>query len=808
MAKVKNGNVFYGDENYVKKVDKHIAGDDPDFIPIVGARSSVPDNINTFAPNNKLVRIEPDFPVEWLDTMQNLAAYNPDISYAIDNIIQLANTEHDIYFSDKVKDSEQKKMKAHLKEVEGNWYQNSGGIRSLKADLLVQIAVNGALSGEIIPNEKLKGVKQVVKVDVKNIRFVYEREMDLYMPYQVAYKSGQINDMVELNPRTYHYIALRRYFQTPYATPPFIAAIESLCIQKDMLSNFKNIMQKLGMLGFLSAEVTPPAQLPGETQPDYFNRCNRYLTDVVYPQLQKNLGKGMVAGFKGRHEFKLEGNNMNVQGAEGLFKLVQSRIFAGVKQDPNMLGENYSTTETMGRVILIKMLSQVRDYQQTVDSFFERLYLMELQLAGFAPGYVQVVSKKPIISDQVKEQEARSKEIANVKTLRDMGILGQQDAAEELGYDEPFSEGDVGTSDPLPKAGKKGPSNPPKAAASNKRIKTKQIEFRLHKVVPEFDYCSHLKCGNMATRESFIETSDFKDAKIEGFIKGYFNAMNKQYKLATSAISKTVATKLLNFSENAPLESIQREVYLIVITKWESEFVVPMQDIVEEHISKAYDFYRKDKSIFPKKTTSQNSKAFANEDLPEAVLDLDDYRAITYMEQSDTMYLGKFITDKDTKKAVYKYIEEEYLNGYLPIGNNDKALNKFSDNFAKELNLEAWKIRRIIDTTVNKIRNYAHVNYLSQASIETFEIIEWNDNLTCDYCAAMDGKKFSVTTAKEKVKKVTNSSPSDVSTISPFITSKDLQDIQAMNESDLQAAGFDTPPFHPHCRGTISASFS
>jgi len=175
------------------------------------------------------------------------------------------------------------------------------------------------------------------------------------------------------------------------------------------------------------------------------------------------------------------------------------------------------------------------------------------------------------------------------------------------------------------------------------------------------------------------------------------------------------------------------------------------------------------------------------------------------MERSDSMYLGKFITDKDTKKAVYKYIQDEYVGGYLPIGNNDKALKAFASQFEDYLNLEAWKIRRIIDTTVNKIRNYAHIGYLEQAAIETFEVIEINDNLTCDYCAAMDGKKFSVATARDKIRREVNNGPENVGTLSPFLTTRKLEDVQSMTAQELQSAGFDTPPYHCHCRGTFAA---
>lgn len=813
--------VFYGSSQELKQ-QRNVSGDDTSFLPFTGGRSSVPEIVSTFAPSTKLVEIPPDFAIEYLSTLENLAAYNSDISYALDNIVQLANTPHSIEFADSVSESQAKIMKLHLKAKEASWYSNSGGLRSLKADLLAQVVINGALSSEAVPDEKLRGIKQVVRVSPKVIRFIYNPKTDEFDPYQLSGRYTSVGDMpglVKLNPLTYKYIALRRYFQSPYATPPFISAIEALVTQKDMLGNFKNIMQKLGMLGFLSAEVTEPQQLPGEDKQAYWNRCLSYLENTVYPQLQKNLGKGMVAGFKDKHKFELQGNNMNVQGAEGLFKLVQGRIFAGVKQDPNMLGENYSVTETFGRVILAKMLSQVEDYQTVVDTFLETLYSLELKLAGFSPGYVKVTSEKPLVTDKVKEEQAEEKKIANVKAKRDMGIISQTTAAQELGYDEAEEEGDIagkapapgGAADPSAPAPEGGDKTDPAATGGDGNLtaaRIKMIESRLGASFGQYPYSNEHKCGQRVNAENFAEFTGFSDSKLEGFSRKYFNDVNKLYKDATKRIAATLGAKLANMSASVSLEIVQRESYLHILSKWESEFAVPVSDAVGSHIPKAWEHYRSDKGLFAakKKSSSSNAASFSD-DIPDAVLALDDYRAITYMEASDELYLGKFITDKDTKRAVQEYLKQEYLEGTLPIGNSPKALEQFQKTFASMLDLEAWKIRRVIDTTMNKVRNYANVMYLEQGAVSEYEIIEVNDNLTCQWCAEMDGKTFSVQATKEKIMREVGAGAGNVSYLSPFLTTQKIEDIKGKTADELQALGFNSPPYHPHCRGSVAAKF-
>lgn len=813
---IKEGKNFYGGENQPKNFSTAGVGNQQ--FPVSGGRVSRPDQIATFAPSTKLQEIPLDFSVEYLVSLENLAAYNEDISYAVDNIVQLANTEHEISFPDNIPDKQAALMRAHLLAVQDSWYENSSGMQSLKGDLLTQVVVNGALSAEHYPKQDLSGIDQIVRIAPKNIRFQYDKAMGRYMPYQcnvngVMFSTNMSMGMLRLNTATYKYIAIRRFFQSPYATPPFITAIESVVTQKDMIRSFKNIMQKLGMLGFLSAEVSPPNPIQGESPDEYWARCSSYLDNYVYPQIQKNLSTGVVAGFSGQHKFTLNGNNMNTQGAADLFKIVQSRLFAGVKQDPNMLGENYSVTETFGRVILAKMLSQVEDYQTVVDKFIAGAYLLELRLAGFKIDSIEVKSKLPLVTDQAKAEAAETSKISNVKTKRDMGIISQTQAANELGYEKPDSEGDIApvggdpanpTPDPTAGDNKTDPSNDPKASDSN--LKIRQIEYRLARYKRGYDYQEWHKCSGV-TKDNFYKfDNEFAGTDLGKYTQSYFTEMFAKYQAATKKIADGLANKLHAFASNTPEDTVQREAYLYLISRWETDFVQPMSEVIQNNITAAWEHFRKDKTIFDGKNPKGYAKSkFSDKDIPNGVLDLDDFRAIQYMESSDTMYLGKFITDKDTKAKVQKYIQKNYLEGYLPIGQNEDAMKQFKKEFADTLDLEAWKIRRIIDTTMNKVRNYSHVYYMQQALVDKFEVIEMNDNLTCDYCASMNGKIFDVSNAVSKIKKETNSTPDSIGSTSPFLTTQSIEDVQSKSAEELQGMGFDSPPYHPHCRGTIGA---
>ena len=138
-------------------------------------------------------------------------------------------------------------------------------------------------------------------------------------------------------------------------------------------------------------------------------------------------------------------------------------------------------------------------------------------------------------------------------------------------------------------------------------------------------------------------------------------------------------------------------------------------------------------------------------------------------------------------------------------------INTFRAEFTDLLAGEDWKIVRIVNTTVNKMRNTAALNYMSQAEVIKFSIVGISDRHRCAYCAALNGKTFDVAYAVERITEVENVAPEMVKAASPFITSKQVnlspEDLKRMTEAEIQAkAGGAYPPFHGSCRCQAVAS--
>jgi len=438
--------VTYIEDRHIQQAE-YGAQTDQITLPSVGGRVSIPEFQNGFLSLlfDSRLTLTPDFNIKFLDAIQHLAAFNHDVSFAIDNIVNLANTEYKIEFVESISDEQQKEFAEHLRTKLSTWYNHSEGTSSLTNDLLAQAAINGALSAEMVPSEDLSGIRQIVRVNPKNIKFRYNKEEERFQPVQEAGRLGgqETNDLgqVELNETTYRYLALRRFSESPYAIPPFLSALDSLTTQKDMLDSLKFVMKKLGMMGFLEVLIDAPKKKPGESDAAFTSRCIDYMNQIG-PEMAKGLTNGLVVGFKGRHEFRHNSVATDARGVNELYNLNEQNLMAGLKQAPEMLGRQFNTSETFGRVILAKLSTQLVNYQKLVGCFYQAAFNLELILAGFTLENVikAVVFDKPMISDKQREAEARAKEIDNANKLFNQGVISQLQRAQMLGFDEPAEE--------------------------------------------------------------------------------------------------------------------------------------------------------------------------------------------------------------------------------------------------------------------------------------------------------------------------------------------------------------------------------
>lgn len=380
-------------------------------------------------------------PWELLDFIELLARFNPDYSQAVANIQTLANSGHDVYV-EAATDLQQRKVTALVSEKSHTIQARNGGIDGLIDKLLHQAAVFGAMCGEWVVSDDLTEVVDFADVSPKTIRFFWNETLETWEPYQKvsalhlerAKARGQhiINQCIKLNPETFHYYAFNAAPNSPYGTPPFLAALEPLAIQKDMTVNMAQIVKKLGLLGIIDVAVKQLPVKPGETPDAYQQRAGAYLDELVEAVEDMVRDGGMV------HYDDLEAQTYNIAGnaagATAIFKQNEEQVFSGLNSMPSVQGRSYSTTETYAGVAYDIIIRNTIKYQRACKRMLESGYRLMTAMEGLNPDRISIHFKPNKTLHRLQDAQAESLELKNALTKWAMGINNQKQAAQELGY--------------------------------------------------------------------------------------------------------------------------------------------------------------------------------------------------------------------------------------------------------------------------------------------------------------------------------------------------------------------------------------
>jgi phage gp29-like protein len=172
-----------------------------------------------------------------------------------------------------------------------------------------------------------------------------------------------------------------------------------------------------------------------------------------------------------------------------------------------------------------------------------------------------------------------------------------------------------------------------------------------------------------------------------------------------------------------------------------------------------------------------------------------DIRAINFLSGLDHFYTSSYLKNEDAQKVMRSFLKERYLeNGAGIFGRGDvEDIAELRNLLGQKVaDLEDWQIRRIVDTSVQRTRNWAAVTQMHEAGIQEIEIYEPIKD--CALCRAMDGKIISVSAAYATMERQMEMTPEeyeiDIRSIAPL----------EMNVDELVEQGV-LPPYHPFCRG-------
>lgn len=428
-----------------------------DISSISPGRVSVPEGPTTLLDSIKSMTsvVTPSFRVEVIQLIRDLYKVNPDMAIALQDMFKLTNTGHDVTFPNNT-DEEADKMRDHLRKATKRWSLYTAGIDGLVNKMIVQGLVGGAVSIEAVPNRTLDGLSTILFIKPDSI--VFKRENDgVYQPYQKNRNFGKLNqEYIKLNTDTYVYAGIYNDTDEPYGIPPFMAALDSIKTQQDMKINFKNIMEMVGMMGFLEAKIAKPDRKAGESATAYETRLNNTLI-----RLKRNLVKGMkdgiVTGYIDDHEFNMNATSKELGNMNIPWSMNQQSVANGLGINGSLIGVSESTEASTG-IYLSKMISQLKNLQMIISYVLTFIYSLELRLAGFNNKGITITWGTTTIADDVKIQQARQYKIQNNDLLYKAGIISQDQYAWDMGYDSPAeSEPRVSLEDQYAKGGNTDP---------------------------------------------------------------------------------------------------------------------------------------------------------------------------------------------------------------------------------------------------------------------------------------------------------------------------------------------------------------
>lgn len=386
-------------------------------------------------------------PFEALDYIEILATYNPDYSQAVENIKTLANSGHEL-FVQAGSPLQQKRIRELLETKARTIQERHGGIDGLIDKLLDQAAVFGAMCGEWILSEDMTEVVDFADINPKSIRFFWDEALGRYVPYQKvnpnqlsqAQRAGQatLNGCVRLNEMTFHYYAFDAAPGSPYGTPPFLAALENIGIQRDMVLNMSQIVKKIGLLGIVDVAIKALPAKPGESPEAYMARAGAYLDSYV-EVVQNMVRDGGIVHFD---DMETTSTNIggNAAGATNIFKQNEELVFSGLKSMPSVQGRSYSTTETYAGVAYDIIIRNTKKYQRGCKRMIEAGYWLMATLAGLQPNKISLNFNDNKTLHRLQDAQSEAVEIRNALVKWLCGVIDQMDFAQELGYNEVKTE--------------------------------------------------------------------------------------------------------------------------------------------------------------------------------------------------------------------------------------------------------------------------------------------------------------------------------------------------------------------------------
>lgn len=191
-----------------------------------------------------------------------------------------------------------------------------------------------------------------------------------------------------------------------------------------------------------------------------------------------------------------------------------------------------------------------------------------------------------------------------------------------------------------------------------------------------------------------------------------------------------------------------------------------------------------------------------------------DRASIKFIGELDHFYFSKFADN--SREAMRRFFVDAYFkDGAALFGRETgEELAAFRKAAGERFNnLTNRQTLTIVQTAVQRTRNWAHIGSLNQAEIKLARLVATLDARTTPLCEFLDGKVLRVGVAQDTIQRLNSLDPSEFalelygSELNKQIQKNPVDTLKQYVEDDgttlsdeLTRAGRSFPPFHPNCR--------
>ncbi len=722
------------------------------------------------------------FDLKALEILELLGMFNPDISQALSIWVNLGNTGHEVT----VEGRNPEAILTRLNYLAATCYQTGGGIDGLVNHFLRQIPLMGALSGEWVVADRINdGLVDCVTVPVKRIR--WQRVNGVFVPFQITNAiSGGNMGYIQLNPLTYSCMPLMTNDGSPYPIPPFLAALKNIEVQLDATDNLSSIIRKMGLLGFIDVAMKVPEQKGGESDESYRSRLTKRLQDYA-KSYSGNLSKGVAVHYDDQ-EIKHNATNAGAAaGAKSVWEMNEEQIFSALDIPPSMCGRSYSTTETYAEVDFERLGTKLINGRRMIKRFLEKGYVLDLQLRGI-DAQVSVSFNEHSAFKQKEKEEAEGQRIKNILSKRDAGMISDDEAARELGYEKATGRtpGDVppawisGQASPLSRGDGRGVSFSFNRKTSRYEHKPEVIEVR------------SLETPADDRRDQSYQTaleavlSDPEETAIAAAV-----AAAEKFTDNTRSMRNVIAQRFATAVYDAFAATLRSEIKKSAVNK-----------VITRFMSDAWQHWRyEDKSHLQARRLSGIEVRRSLEGID---IGLVDKNALAYITKVEQFYFGQgnYLANNETVgRQFITWLQDEYIAKGLNI-KDAATMKEFANEFSGLVRVTSYqKTVQIVSTTMSRVQNMGQTLSIYEAGFKRYQIVGPKTAPACKHCINMVGRIFEVKAAAKRLAQILDKGFESTEDLPPFLTSKySAEKLSELSDAELQAAGFETPPFHPLCR--------